>query len=108
MTTKYMAEGIRLSVERRIWFCIWLYALVFHLVATPWMYQVWWRIGYKWVYPYMMRAKQEGREFAQPYGGGFEAIYAYLRRAKIEAAHDYFRRSKRSPHSLNRQHSPKP
>lgn len=54
--------------------------LVFHLFATPLMYRIWWRFAYRWVYPYMVKAKQEGREFAQPYGEGVEAVYEYLRR----------------------------
>lgn len=71
---------MRVKIERRIWFCIWLYMLVFHLFATPLMYRIWWRFAYRWVYPYMVKAKQEGREFAQPYGEGVEAVYEYLRR----------------------------
>ena len=66
-------------LERLVWYPIWLYSIAFHLWATPLMYQVWWRFACKRVWPFMEKAKREGRAFAQPYGEGIEGVMHYLR-----------------------------
>jgi hypothetical protein len=35
----------------------------------PLFWQIWWRIGYRWAYPYMWRARFRGCRFAQWFGG---------------------------------------
>jgi hypothetical protein len=71
---------MRVKLERLVWYPIWLYSIFFHLVATPLMYQIWWRFAYKRGWPYMEKSKREGRAFAQPYGEGIEGVFTYLRK----------------------------
>ena len=36
-----------------------------------WFWQIWWRLGYRWVYPFMWKAKAERQPFAQKFGEGY-------------------------------------
>jgi len=65
-------------MELRLWRAIWLCGIIFHFVATPLMYQIWWRVAYRWVYPYMNKSKAAGREFAQPFGEGYCAALRFI------------------------------
>lgn len=69
---------MKIRLERRMWRCIWICFIVFHLIATPRMYRMWWWFACRWAYPYMIKAKAEGRQFAQPYGEGIMGVLRYL------------------------------
>ena len=72
------AVGARAEAMSRRWKLIWLLGIAFHTFATPSMYRVWWFFGYRWVYPYMSKAKSEGKDFAQCYGEGSIAVLKVL------------------------------
>jgi hypothetical protein len=44
-----------------------------------WFWQIWWRIGYRWVYPFMYKAKADGKKFAQTFGEGYPAFEGKVR-----------------------------
>jgi hypothetical protein len=34
-----------------------------------WFWRIWWRVGYRWIYPFMWRARFRGCAYAQFFGG---------------------------------------